>query len=289
MILNRLKQYIDYRGISVAAFEKSIGMANASYRNSLKNNGTIGCDKLERILSVYPDLDSGWLITGKGSMLKISSEFPVDNHTYSNTDSMKIIDRIKAYIKVKGLTNASFEKKCSLSSGYIGKQVKRNADMGESILFRILEQCSDLSKEWLFFGEGDMFTRSVATDRKAKLTILDRLSIFMNAKDLNNNKITIQCGLSNGLLGNAFKSGNGLNSDTIEKLLRNYPDLSADWLLTGRGSMLLVPKIEEIGFNSTSETENVIKLLLQELSQKNEEIGRLKEQIYTMNKKEGQP
>lgn len=69
MILNRLKQYIDYRGISVAAFEKSIGMANASYRNSLKNNGTIGCDKLERILSVYPDINLEWLIRGKGSML----------------------------------------------------------------------------------------------------------------------------------------------------------------------------------------------------------------------------
>jgi len=56
---------------------------------------------------------------------------------------------------------------------------------------------------------------------------------------LNNNKITVQCGLSNGLLGNAFKSGKGLNSDSIEKILYRYPDLNSDWLLTGRGTMIL--------------------------------------------------
>lgn len=33
MILERIKQYIDYKSISVAAFEKSIGMSNASLEN----------------------------------------------------------------------------------------------------------------------------------------------------------------------------------------------------------------------------------------------------------------
>ena len=53
MILERLKQYIDSKGISVSAFEKSIGMANASFGKSLKRNGAIGTDKLENILYIY--------------------------------------------------------------------------------------------------------------------------------------------------------------------------------------------------------------------------------------------
>lgn len=73
MILHRLKQYIDYKGISISAFEKSIGMANASFRNSLKNNGTIGCDKLERILHKYPDLNIKWLFDGEGEMVEIEN------------------------------------------------------------------------------------------------------------------------------------------------------------------------------------------------------------------------
>lgn len=68
MILNRLKQFIDFKGISVSAFEHSIGMSNASFGKSLKNNGTIGADKLERILNVYPEISPTWLLTGEGNM-----------------------------------------------------------------------------------------------------------------------------------------------------------------------------------------------------------------------------
>ncbi|MPN43245.1 hypothetical protein SDC9_190804 [bioreactor metagenome] len=70
MILERLKQYIDYKGISVSAFEKSIGMGNASFGKSLKNKGAIGTDKLENILSTYPDISPEWLLTGQGGMLR---------------------------------------------------------------------------------------------------------------------------------------------------------------------------------------------------------------------------
>lgn len=70
MILERIKEYIDCKGITVAAFERSIGMSNASFGKSLKNRGAIGSDKIENILSVYTDLSSEWLLTGKGNMLK---------------------------------------------------------------------------------------------------------------------------------------------------------------------------------------------------------------------------
>lgn len=69
MILERIKEYIDAKGIAISAFEKSIGMSNASFGKSLKNGGAIGTDKLENILKVYPDISPDWLMTGRGSML----------------------------------------------------------------------------------------------------------------------------------------------------------------------------------------------------------------------------
>lgn len=69
MILQRLKQFIDAKGLTIASFEKSIGMSNASFGKSLKNNGAIGSDKLENILSVYSDINPTWLLTGQGDML----------------------------------------------------------------------------------------------------------------------------------------------------------------------------------------------------------------------------
>lgn len=77
MILERLKEYIDTKGIAVSAFEKSIGMSNASFGKSLKNGGAIGTDKLENILKVYPDISPVWLLTGRGSM--ITNDFDNDD------------------------------------------------------------------------------------------------------------------------------------------------------------------------------------------------------------------
>lgn len=70
MILEKLKEYIDYKGISVSAFEKMIGMSNASFGRSLKNGGAIGTDKLENILNTCTDINPQWLLTGEPPMLK---------------------------------------------------------------------------------------------------------------------------------------------------------------------------------------------------------------------------
>lgn len=48
MVLERIKEYIDYKGITISAFEKSIGMSNASFGKSLKSGKGIGSDKLEK-------------------------------------------------------------------------------------------------------------------------------------------------------------------------------------------------------------------------------------------------
>lgn len=66
----------------------------------------------------------------------------------------------------------------------------------------------------------------------------DRLCEFMKFKNLNDNQLTIAAGLSNGLIGKAKNSGKAISFSNIEKVLHAYPELSADWLITGRGEML---------------------------------------------------
>lgn len=85
MILDRIKLYIDTKGISIAAFEKSVGMSNASFSKSLKNNGAIGTDKLENILNVYSDISPEWLLTGQGDMLKEEPSLSVSMNPQEGT------------------------------------------------------------------------------------------------------------------------------------------------------------------------------------------------------------
>lgn len=68
MILKRLEEFIKFKKISISAFERSIGMANSSFGKSLKRGGAIGTDKLENILSTYPEINPVWILTGKGPM-----------------------------------------------------------------------------------------------------------------------------------------------------------------------------------------------------------------------------
>ena len=69
---------------------------------------------------------------------------------------MKIIDRVFQYIDYKGIKPIPFEKKIGLSNGYLGKQQKRNADLGEGIILKIVENCPEINPYWLLTGQGEM-------------------------------------------------------------------------------------------------------------------------------------
>ena len=67
--LERLKAYFNTQGIAVGTAEKACGFGNATLRNAFEGGKGVGSDKLEKILSVYPDLSSEWLLRGVGSMI----------------------------------------------------------------------------------------------------------------------------------------------------------------------------------------------------------------------------
>ena len=67
---------------------------------------------------------------------------------------------------------------------------------------------------------------------------ISRFDKFMKVKGLNDNQVTVQCGLSQGLLSQARRGKSDLGSGSIDKILSVYQDLSRVWLLTGEGEML---------------------------------------------------
>lgn len=102
---------------------------------------------------------------------------------------------------------------------------------------------------------------------------IERLQVFMERQGINDNQMTVKAGLSVGLLGKAKKSGKDMAAESIEKILCSYPELSADWLLTGRGEMLAnVPKSRE-------ETPDTILQLVDTIRKQAEEIGQLRAQL----------
>ena len=66
-VKERLITYLKHLNISQSAFEKEVGLSNG-YVNNIKQ--AIQPRTIQRIALRYPNLSTGWLLSGEGSMLK---------------------------------------------------------------------------------------------------------------------------------------------------------------------------------------------------------------------------
>lgn len=75
-MISRLKQFIEYKGLTNASFERQTGISNGVIGMADKRKGGLNSDALQKVLYSFPELNANWLITGKGSMLISAHEVP---------------------------------------------------------------------------------------------------------------------------------------------------------------------------------------------------------------------
>jgi phage repressor protein C with HTH and peptisase S24 domain len=69
-IVEKLKEYLEYKNIAVSVAEKEIGASNASLSKPFKANTTIKTDTLEKFLRRYNDINPMWILNNSNTMLK---------------------------------------------------------------------------------------------------------------------------------------------------------------------------------------------------------------------------
>lgn len=150
-------------------------------------------------------------------------------------------------------TQRAFAKKTGIHtstlSGIIGS---RKSEPSFSVLKRIIDSYSVVSLNWLINEIGEPIEKSnniqhynINLPQTKVNNIIQRLDCYAQRMGLNDNKVTIEAGLSVGLLGKSRKNKGGLNSDSIEKILHAYPDINPEWFLTGKGEMQKTTNREE--------------------------------------------
>lgn len=87
----RLIEFIKSQGLSQGKFEKRMNFSNG-YVNSISKG--IGGDKLQRIIGEFPQLNSDWLLYGRGNMLNNEKEVPAGNIEVSR----EVFDKISQLI-----------------------------------------------------------------------------------------------------------------------------------------------------------------------------------------------
>ena len=75
MIAERIAQFVKKQGFSVSFCGKSIGASSGVIRHAISKNTHIQSKWLTVISENYPEINSSWLLTGKGSMLNPTYSF----------------------------------------------------------------------------------------------------------------------------------------------------------------------------------------------------------------------
>ena len=101
-----LAMYLRYKQEKPWKFEKNVGLANV-YINNIRKS--IQPDKIERISLFYKDLNTGWLLTGEGDMLKsdnnstvlkdVSNSRPHIDSSYARMLGKKVVDDMQVLLK----------------------------------------------------------------------------------------------------------------------------------------------------------------------------------------------
>lgn len=93
--------------------------------------------------------------------------------------------------------------------------------------------------------------------------IIDRLDKYMAEKGLNDNQVTVNCGLSVGLIGQARKGKSDIGKKAADKILNFYQDINRVWFLTGEGDMFKDGSVSQpkSSNDGTSETATTVLLL----------------------------
>jgi hypothetical protein len=83
--------------------------------------------------------------------------------------------------------------------------------------------------------------------------IIERIFSFIDYKGISVNEFSKKIDVSNGYLAKQRLSNANVGSQIIEKIVNIYPDISIEWLVTGKGEMLRQTKSTETSPTQISE------------------------------------
>lgn len=99
--IDKLLKFIEHKKISKREFYLNTGLSNGF----LDKSSHIGSDKIEKIISIYPDLSLDWLVLGKGEMILTPEMTPkVTPNAYKTKHSINLVgEKLEEYIKGENL------------------------------------------------------------------------------------------------------------------------------------------------------------------------------------------
>jgi hypothetical protein len=150
-IVSRIGQFIENQGMSVRAFEMSIGASDGLRRRAINNNSDIQSKWIEKICEEYPSVSPEWLLTGNGEMLKVRAVDRMAEYILAMGDEVERVDKKlwkpDILLKLLGIKTSFFK--------YYKKHPEKDANF-RALNHFMKEYAFDVNPTWLFTGSGAM-------------------------------------------------------------------------------------------------------------------------------------
>lgn len=128
MIIDRILQIIDFKGINKNKFYKEAGLSNGFLDKVRKD---IGSSKMEQILKAYPEINPDWFLTGEGNMLKSgvpTTSIKESKKSYNTENGDKILEDME-------------------------KRYKEHKEMCDQLVWSYKERIIEMKEEIIFLRE----------------------------------------------------------------------------------------------------------------------------------------
>lgn len=183
------------------------------------------------------------------------------NCNKTTTTSMDLRERMTKLLEYSGLSASAFGKEIGVKTKQaIYELLKGNTkSVSPSMASKIVSRYPEISQAWLLTGEGDMLNHSVVVQ---PMGIKERVLSVADTKGIEPSSLEGILGVS----GNYFRNTESVSAEPLAKLITIYPDINADWLLTGRGSMFRAEP-------SSSPWVSLVKAVAEELKKTSEPNG----------------
>lgn len=121
-VKERLAAFIEFKGLSKNKFEQMCGL---SRRYASNISRSIQPDKIEKISLAFPDLNTGWLLTGEGEMLKDAGESPEGQGVYVPQELVQMFTNMTEAARIQEENVARLTKMVDRLTGGEAAQAKK--------------------------------------------------------------------------------------------------------------------------------------------------------------------
>ena len=168
-INDRIIKIVDFFSLKTSDFAKKLETSHPRVRNILIKKNPPSIDILQKLLEIYPEINSEWLITGKGEMF-ISNENNNSEIAETRADynvETNINKRIEELLKITGLSAQEFAKKTETTKSIIYHIISGRNNPSYDYIYKIIDTFK-INADWLITGKGEAFN-----DTKSPLTMSD--------------------------------------------------------------------------------------------------------------------